>query len=298
MPLMECCTTVDENGRELLAHGSWEFPIACYEDDFQIMDVPWHWHEEWEAVLLTQGSCLVAAGSQKVFLQAGEGFFIHSGVLHGCWDQLGSGCKFHSIVFHPRLVGGNPDSVFHQSYVAPLLNAGSQEILTFLPQIAWQKQALDAIEAAWQAVTRETADYPLEARSALSRLTALLCRNLPAGQAVSTEKEQRDTQRIKIMLSLIHEKFSADLSISKIAASASIGESECLRCFRSTIGVTPIQYLKQYRIQQAASLLTHTNQKVSDIAAACGFQDMSYFTRAFREQMGCVPTEYRNKASF
>ena len=54
--------------------------------------------------------------------------------------------------------------------------------------------------------------------------------------------------------------------------------------------------MKQYRIQQAARLLAETREKVSEIAERCGFQDMSYFTRAFREEKGCVPTQYRKKA--
>ena len=297
MALTECNTTVDESGRELLVHGSFEFPIACYDDNFQITDVPWHWHEEWEAVLIYQGSCTVAAGGQKVFLTAGQGFFIPSGILHGCWDTLHSGCRFHSLVFHPRLVGGNPDSIFHQHYIAPLLNVKRAELVSLSPSIQWQKEALAAIEAAWQAVTQEREDFPLESRSALSRLTALLCKNLPTGQAVPTPKEQRNSQRMKDMLRLIHEEFDTDLSISRIAESASISESECLRCFRAIIGMPPIQYLKQYRIRQAASQLLETDDTISDIAARCGFQDLSYFARAFREQLGITPSQYRKNAS-
>ena len=99
------------------------------------------------------------------------------------------------------------------------------------------------------------------------------------------------------MLTCIHSQYGSELSTAAIAASASVSESKCLRCFRTTIGTTPIQYLKHYRIQQAAKLLMETGEKVSDIAAVCGFQDMSYFTRTFRKIMGCVPTEYRKTAS-
>lgn len=297
MALVECTTTVDESGRELLKHGSFEFPVACYEDNFQVTDVPWHWHEEWEAVLLSKGSCTVAAGSQKVLLTAGQGFFIPSGILHGCWDTLHSGCRFHSLVFHPRLIGGNPDSIFHQQYIKPLLAPKHTELVTLSPDVFWQKQALEAIEAAWQAITQEVPDYPLESRSALSRLAALLCRNLPPEQTIPIEKEQRDFQRIKVMLQLIHSEFENDLTIARIADCAAISESECLRCFRAIIGTPPIQYLKQYRIRQAASQLLETKDRISDIAVRCGFQDMSYFTRAFREKMGVTPSQYRKNAS-
>ena len=74
MSLSECNVTVDEHGRELTAHGTTAFPLACYHDDFRICDVDWHWHEEWEAVVITQGNCLVAAGNHKVRLQPEKAF--------------------------------------------------------------------------------------------------------------------------------------------------------------------------------------------------------------------------------
>ncbi len=85
-------------------------------------------------------------------------------------------------------------------------------------------------------------------------------------------------------------------STAQIAASARVSVSECLRCFRNTIGVPPIQYLKQFRIQKAAELLATTDWKIAETATQCGFQDMSYFSRTFRELKGSVPTEYRNRA--
>ena len=297
MALAVCNTTVDQSGRELLEHGTTAFPIACYEDDFRIMDVPWHWHEEWEAVRITQGSCLVAAGNQKAMLRAGEGFFIHSGVLHGCWDTEGTGCRFHSLVFHPRLVGGNRDSVFHQQFVQPLLDHSALEIILLKPDIPWQSQALEAIEAAWQHCTKEENGFPFLVRHALSTLVFLLHTHHAPAVCSVRGRSSRNAERIKIMLSWIHSHYDTELSTTDIAACASVSESECLRCFRATIGTTPIQYLKQYRIQQAARLLAETGQKVSDIAVSCGFQDMSYFTRAFREAMDCTPTQYRKNAS-
>ena len=297
MGLAECNIIVGSDGRELLQHGTTDFPMACYQDDFRISDVSWHWHEEWEAVLVTKGSCLVAAGNHKATLQAGEGFFVHSQALHGCWDVDHTGCMFHSMVFHPRLVGGSLDSIFHHQFVQPLLEHSGPELVVLRPGISWQKQALEAIEAAWQQFVLEEAGYPFRVRNTLSELVWLLyCHLSPAASAVSS-KDLRDAQRIKAMLTCIHSRYGGELSTADIAASASVSESECLRCFRSTIGTTPIQYLKHYRIQQAARLLTETTEKVSDIGAACGFQDMSYFTRTFRKIMGCVPSEYRKTAS-
>ena len=296
MALAECNTTVDPSGRELLEHGTTTFPIACYEDDFQIMDVPWHWHEEWEAVRITKGSCLVAAGKERAMLQAGEGFFIHSGVLHGCWDVENSGCRFHSIVFHHRLVGGNSDSIFHHQFVRPLLEHSWPELILLKPDVSWQKDALEAIEAAWQHCVQEKAGFPIRVRSSLSDLSFLLCSNLAPAVSSVSGKSDRNADRIKAMLSCIHNHYDTELNTAIIAASAAVSESECLRCFHATIGITPIHYLKQYRLRQAARKLLESHQKVTDIAVSCGFQDMSYFTRAFREIFACTPTQYRKNA--
>ena len=77
------------------------------------------------------------------------------------------------------------------------------------------------------------------------------------------------------------------------AASASVSKSECLRCFRASIGATPIQYLRQFRVQKAAELLVGTGLKISDVGAQCGFQEPSYFIKTFRELMGRTPAAYR-----
>jgi len=296
MAISNCISAVDSRGRELVEHGTRAFPIACYHDDLRQMEVPWHWHEEWEAVVIESGKALIAAGSKKYEVRCGEGFFVHSGVLHGCWDLENSGCRFHSLVFHPQLIGGSPNSVYHQQYVMPLLDASGCESLHLRPNVPWQKAALDAIEQAWQQCAYAEAGYEMHVRTALTTLAWELKNHLPSTHACTDAKALRDSERIKRMLEYIDTHLTDPLTAGIIARSASISESECLRCFHATIGVTPIQYLRHRRIQHAAQLLASTKKKIADIAAECGFQDLSYFAKTFREIEGCAPTEYRQKA--
>ncbi len=295
MALSPCNTTVDAAQRELASHGTADFPIACYHDDLGSAEVPWHWHEELEAVVISHGRCTVAAGGEKFTLEAGEGFFINSQILHGCWDLDASACRFHSLVFHPRLVGGSADSVFFRRYLAPLTENHALEGLCLTPKMPWQAQALEAIERAWQACVDEGRGYEFAVRSALSELVALLCENLSAPQVQTGA--QRDEDRIKQMLRFIHDHSAEPLKIGDIARAAAVSESECLRCFRHTIGSTPIAYLRSYRLRKAAQMLSETAEPVCCIAELCGFQDVSYFTKTFREQRGCTPTEYRRSKS-
>jgi len=293
MAISDCISAVDSRGRELVEHGTQAFPIACYHDDLGILEVPWHWHEEWEAVVIEKGKALVAAGTEKYTVHSGEGFFIRSGVVHGCWDLEHSGCRFHSLVFHPRLIGGSPDSVYHQHYVLPLLDAPGCESIHLRPEVPWQQSALAAIEQAWQQCAYAQAGYEMHVRTALTALAWELKNHLPSGQESADAKTLRDSERLKRMLEYIDAHLTDPLTAGIIARSASISESECLRCFHTTIGVTPIQYLRRRRIQRAVQLLVSTKKKTADIAMECGFQDLSYFAKTFRIMEGCTPTEYR-----
>ncbi|MBR5251635.1 MAG: AraC family transcriptional regulator [Oscillospiraceae bacterium] len=284
----------DKNYRELAEHGSALFPIACYHDDLTLNDVLWHWHEELEAIYITSGSATVTAGKETYILSEGEGVFINAGVMHSIVANSTDECRFHSLVYHPRLLSGGIDSVFYQKYLQPVLTNPSFKSVHLRTNIPWQKLVLEGMEISWYHCLYRTPGYEFKVRSALSDITFHVWSHLPAVPKLPDSKSLRDSERTKTMLQFVHDNYHTELSTKMIADSIGISESECLRCFHSTINTTPIQYVKQYRIQQAAHMLVFSNDKIADIAAKCGFQDMSYFTKTFRQLKGCVPTEYRN----
>lgn len=286
---------VDDTGREQVVHGSADFPIACYFNDLVQIPVLLHWHEELEAGIVTEGTAVLSIGSEQHILSAGEGFFINTGVLHAAHAASGCPCTIHSMVFHPRLIGGTGDSIFFRRYLRPLMEAPTLEWICLRDAVPWNRHALDAIRDVWEACRTEAPGYEFSVRNELSRLTWELHSHHTDHPQAMSHKSRRDAERIKLMLSFIHENYSLPITTRSIAASASVSESEALRCFRSTVGTTPIQYLKLHRLRQAAMQLLSGNDKISDIAERCGFQDMSYFTKAFREVEGCPPSEYRRQ---
>ena len=295
MALTPCLTKINRQGMELTRHGTGLFPAACYYEDLSCAPVPWHWHPELEVGIILQGSASVRAGGERLSLGQGDGFFINAEVLHALQSTDRSPCLLRSVVFHPRLVGGGVDSIFWQNYIQPLIADGTRQSVCFNGAEPWHKQALAAIEAAWQHCVRQLPGYDLQVREALSRLAFLLSRNRsPVGHTPS-ERVLRSESRIKQMLRFIEENYSGPLTTASIAHSAAISESECLRCFRSTIGAAPGQYLRQFRVQKAAELLLSSEESVGEIGAQCGFPDASYFSKIFRELKGCTPSAYRER---
>lgn len=294
MALSSCGpVATDRQGRELIEHGTALFPAACYHDNISEAGVPWHWHDELEALVVETGTARVAVNGRDCMVKQGEGFFVNTGALHGIWPEGEEICRLRSVVFHPRLVGGGVDSIIWQKYLEPLLSDPCRTGVYFANLQEWERDALRAIGEAWQCCVSETEGFELAVRERLSRLVFLLAKHRPGAGKRPSEKALRNGARIKVMLQYIQEHYGEELTLARIAQSAALSENECLRCFRDMIGSTPIQYVKQVRIQQAAELLLSTDRKISEIGGVCGFQEMSYFAKTFRELKGCTPGEYR-----
>ena len=97
------------------------------------------------------------------------------------------------------------------------------------------------------------------------------------------------------MLSFIKENYGNHISLADIADSAHVSRSECIRCFKKNVDETPVRYLTDFRIESAANMLLMTEKPVSEIAATCGFDDVSYFSKIFKNAKGLSPSQYRKE---
>ena len=282
------------DGRELVQHGSALFPIACYAEDLESYAVAWHWHEEFEYILAVQGPLNVNVGKTRLTLQTGQGVLINSGVLHAVEQAGTSGAMLHSGVFHPRLVGGM-DTIFWQKLIRPLLQPGAPAFFWLEEEEPRQRQVLAHLRNAWNAVAEEPFDYENQVRYHLSAALRLLSIQCADEKRKVSRQEQIAAERMKQMLRFVEEHYAEELTVERIAADAALSESACLRSFRQVLGITPIQYVKQFRVEKAAELLRSTRLKTGEIGAECGFADGSYFIKTFREIKHCTPKEYRKR---
>ena len=60
-------------------------------------------------------------------------------------------------------------------------------------------------------------------------------------------------------------------------------------------GTTPVKYLLTYRIERAARKLLSTDESITQIAYDCGFNDLSYFIKTFKDIKKITPKNYRKK---
>ncbi|MGN0762597.1 MAG: helix-turn-helix domain-containing protein, partial [Aristaeellaceae bacterium] len=284
-----CYINTDVSGRELATHGTLSFPIACYFADAGFEPVPPHWHNEFELILVTQGEMNVQAQMTQYCLGAGMGIFVNANILHAA-SQCSMKTCFHSLVFSPSLIGGAEQSVFWTRYLSPLVGDLTLPYLVLSPDCAWQKRLLELAEAAWQEAAGEQPGYEFRLRADLSECIFLLSQNAAHRDSPDGRKRFAREQRLKTMLTFINTHYSEEITLSDIAASASVSTTECLRCFRDGVQLSPIQYMKRYRLIIASKYLKTTDWPVGEIGSRCGFQEMGYFAAQFKKQFGVTPT--------
>ena len=100
---------------------------------------------------------------------------------------------------------------------------------------------------------------------------------------------------LKLMLIYIHEHFWEKVTVKEISSAAFISERECFRTFRECLHTTPLEYLRNYRLQQACRMLTQGQETITAVSHACGLGSSSYFGSVFKDCFGCSPMEYRRK---
>lgn len=97
---------------------------------------------------------------------------------------------------------------------------------------------------------------------------------------------------------IIHADFTdADLSVDRIANQLNYHRGSMSRAFHRHTGVTIIDYISQVRLQHARMLLMNTEQRISDIAARCGFRESNYFCRWVSRHTGLPPSKLRRSAT-
>ncbi len=83
------------------------------------------------------------------------------------------------------------------------------------------------------------------------------------------------------------------VSLSVIAAAASLSVSRFIPLFKSYYGESPIQYLNRKRMNLAAQLLNYNIYSCKEVAEQTGFSDQLHFSRRFKAFWGVAPRDFR-----
>lgn len=92
---------------------------------------------------------------------------------------------------------------------------------------------------------------------------------------------------------VLQSKYRDDVSIEDLADSVSMSPRTLLRRFKAATGRLPGAYLQAVRIEMAKAMLENDRASVQSVAAAVGYDDVSFFRTVFKREAGITPAEYR-----
>ena len=88
---------------------------------------------------------------------------------------------------------------------------------------------------------------------------------------------------------------NADMKMDDLGAEMQLSKVQLYRKVKAMTGKTPVELLKEMRLQRAYTLLMQTDKTVAEVSAEVGFALPGYFSSCFRKQFGVLPTDFRNK---
>ena len=83
------------------------------------------------------------------------------------------------------------------------------------------------------------------------------------------------------------------LALADLAGVAGLSPYHFAHCFKESAGVPPYRYVVLQRVEEARRLLRHTDWRVSDVAAAVGYESQGHFATLFKRETGVSPVQYR-----
>jgi AraC-like DNA-binding protein len=148
----------------------------------------------------------------------------------------------------------------------------------------------DALEAVHAAVRRAGPEFDPELAAHATRVLALWVKSravMPVAPKAALAIARAERQ--------LHAGLAEPMSMAKLAREVGLAHSHFRRTFKAHTGFAPWQYVIHQRLARARRLLASTDATLADIGAQLGFSSAFHLSRAFRQEFGVSPDQWRKK---
>ena len=104
----------------------------------------------------------------------------------------------------------------------------------------------------------------------------------------------KDTRIIKV-LHYIYKNIDTKISIKELSSLCYMSDDHFIRLFKKELKTTPINYINKKKIEKSQLMLLIKNIAIKDIAYSLSFENVSYFNRIFKQNIGKTPNEYKSE---
>ncbi|QKG51699.1 AraC family transcriptional regulator [Hymenobacter sp. BRD67] len=242
-----------------------------------------HAHDFYLLLYITQGSGTHTIDLQTYELRPGALFFLAPGQVHG-WalsaDAAGYIVFFEAAFYHRYYPAGRLHSY-------PFFDPGHLPVCYLL---VGNNRLLSIFEQLWQEVSTTPTDEVVAAYLFLA--LELAARAYPAAPAPAAALGR---QQVREFSRLLNQHFRREKTVAFYAGQLSVTPNHLTAICRRVVGHPARELILARVMAEARRLLHHSADSVAQLAAALGYDDASYFSRAFKKHVGVTPEAFRRQ---
>lgn len=255
---------------------------------------PWHYHPEYEIVLVNKSSGRRMTGDHIGYFDEGDLVLIGSSLPHVWVNDIEfltgqAGYEAEAVVIHfsDNFLGKNLDNIPEMESFKKILNLSNRGLVI-------KGKTRDKISKIMNDLLHMSGLMRL---SGLFMIFDILANSHEyetlASPGYAKNIELNTTDRFDKINKFILKNFDKDISLPEIASVANMGITTFCNFFKEHYRVTFIAYVNSIRIGNACKLLNDNNQNVSEVAYTCGFKNLANFNRQFKKFKNMTPSEFK-----
>ena len=267
--------------------------VHCYEFNQQRFISPFHFHDEFELILIVKSHGKVYVGSNVFNFNDGNVFLFAPGLPHCFYNPVGyenEGSIAQAVViqFDNGFLGNDFLEKNETAKLKKLIMKSESGVQIMNPS----KNLLNRI-------------INLNKKKNLEKITELLyilnefslkktVKMLSSGNNVSVTS-LLDSKIINDVYKYVAENFQNEISFTKASSVANMQRSAFCRYFKRKTKKKFTDFVNETRIMHAQKLLAETDNSMQEIAFNCGYANTSYFNRQFRKYCNVTPIEFKKQ---
>lgn len=267
-----------ESLMEVKKHGSISFPLSIYNGTFlnnKSSYLSAHWHNEYEIDLIIEGEIDIKVNNNIINLKENNCLFINSNSLHSLKKKK-EHSKFIAVVFNPNLIYGLNDSI----------------IKTYIDEITTSHFVLleEEIELVKEIIKIYQSNIEFMELLIQSRLANLFYNII---LKYDYRKVDNKNSHVINILDYIYNNYQNKITIDDISKNIGLCRTQITSLFKKHLSITISDFIINYRIEKAISLLHSDRLNITQIAQSVGFNSSAYFTQIFKKIYKMTPLDFK-----
>ena len=283
-----------ENYQEKKVHTEATFPYNTYlcSIPLDFDKVPVHWHDYMEIIYIKKGHGYVTVDLKQYKVSGSTIILILPGQLHSIEQYDDLSMEYENIFFNVGMLLPRTEDISSTGFLRPFLN-GQITVPSVFTVVSEHYAALSScLDACDEICKTKPEGYDLYIKGKLFEFFYVLSNRCREDKTAHTMKS---LDKMKIIMKHVENHYMEKITIADIAEVAGFSESHFMRYFKETMGTSFIEYLREYRLTMAARLLLASDASILSISEEVGFDNLSYFNRAFKKEYGITPSQYRKQ---